>query len=112
MAMHVDADSVDSCAAMQKEFEAQSAESMQQHPYDVWDYDDHFCDPDFLDAGFDVDFDDIDVFADPARLEVEHLDPHDMCARPDEVAAEHVLDGEVEVRDEGWDAEAVELDEM
>ena len=55
---------------------------MQQHPYDAWDHEDHFWDPDFLDAGFDVDFDDEDVFADPARLEVGHLDPGDMCAWP------------------------------
>ena len=52
------------------------------------------------------------TMSDPARLEVEHLDPRDMCAWPDEVAAEHALDGEDEVRDICWDAEALELDEM
>ena len=112
VATHVGADSVAPCAAIDEEFDAYSAESTRQNPYDVWDYDDHFWDPDFLDAGFDVDFDDEDVFADPARLEVEHLDPGDMCAWPDEVAAQHVLDGEAEVRDLCWDAEALELDEM
>ena len=112
VATHVGADSVAPGAAIDGEFDAYSAETMQQHPYDAWDHDDHFWDPDFLDAGFDVDFDDEDVFADPARLEVEHLDPGDMCAWPDEVAAEHALDGEDEVRDICWDAEALELDEM
>ena len=106
-----DADSVHSGAAMQKDFEAQSAESMQQHPDDVADYDDHFCDPDFLDAGFDVDFEDEDVFADPARQEVEHLDPDDTCARSDEAASDHVFDEEVEVRDDAWDADAIDPDE-
>ena len=112
MPVRLDSESVDPCAAMQEELEAQGAEGVRQHPDDVWGDDHHWFDPHFLDAGFDEDFGGEDVFADPAELVGENLEPHDMCARPDEVAAEHVLDGEDDVRHEGWDADARDPEEM